>query len=208
MTRDILFDLGNVLVPVNWERAFQRLGPHLPLEMAGLLKDDRSAFVALFRKPAIALESGKMGFTEFHGVMSGILGIDMNEEDFHFLWCDVFTMDKAMVALGESLSNEYGTWLMSNTSEAHYDWIIKKFPRVAFFKDAALSFELGVMKPATRYYKEAISKFGIDPSTAVFIDDLEENVDGAIRAGINGILFQGLTPLLQDLRKLGVNLPD
>lgn len=208
MIRDILFDLGNVLVPVNWERAFQRLNPHLPPEMATLLKVDRPAFVEFFREPVIALETGEIDFKHFYSTMSGVLGIEINEADFRYIWCDIFTMDAEMVSLGESLSRNYGTWLLSNTCKAHYNWIMENFPRVAFFRDAALSFELGVMKPSRRYYGEAIRKFGIDPSTSVFIDDLKQNVDGAIRVGINSILFQGPKPLIQELRKLGVRMPD
>jgi FMN phosphatase YigB (HAD superfamily) len=208
MIRDILFDLGNVLVPVDWERAFQRLAPHLPRKMAHLLKEDRPAFVELFREPAIALETGKIDFQHFWTIMSNVLGIEINEADFRFIWCDIFTMDAEMVSLGEALSRNYGTWLLSNTCEAHYNWIMDRFPRVAFFRNAALSFELGVMKPSRRYYEEAIQKFRIEPASSVFIDDLKENVDGAISVGINGILFAGRKLLIQELLKLGVKLPD
>jgi len=208
MIRDILFDLGNVLASFEWERAFRRLMPHLPPNMARLLMEDRHAFVELFRGPAIALETGKIGFGEFYSAMSDILGIDMAKDDFHTLWCDIFSLNEDVVEIGESLSRNYGTWLMSNTNKAHYNWVIEKFPRLTFYRGAALSFELGVMKPSTRFYKEAIRKFGIDPSTSVFIDDLEDNVDGATRAGIKGILFQSPNALVQDLLKLGVKLPD
>jgi len=208
MIRDILFDLGNVLTPFNWDRAFQRLLPHLPPKMARLLVEDRPAFVELFREPAISLETGKLSFNDFYGIMSDILEIEMSEADFRHIWCDIFTMNAEVVSLGESLSENYGAWLLSNTSKAHYRWIIEKFPRVAFFRDAALSFELGVMKPSQSYYRKAMRKFGIDPSTSVFVDDLKENVDGAMRAGINGILFKGPRPLIHDLRKLGVKVPD
>ncbi len=44
--------------------------------------------------------------------------------------------------------------------------------------------------------------------SAVFIDDLEENVEGAVRAGISGIVFRGRNQLVQQLQNLGVNVPE
>jgi glucose-1-phosphatase len=208
MIRDILFDLGNVLTPLDWEIAYRRLLPHLPADKARLLNEERPAFVELFQEPATALECGKLSFKAFYNTMAKILGIRMDETDFRYIWCDIFRMNEEVVALGESLSENYGTWLLSNTNEAHYKWIMEKFPRVAFFKDAALSFEVGVMKPSKRFYEKAVGRFGIDPPTSVFIDDLEENVQGAIRAGMHSVLFRNSKLLIQDLQEIGVKLPD
>lgn len=204
----ILFDLGNVLVPVDWEIAFRKLLPHLPHEPARLLKEDRQAFVDLLSEPAIALETGATDWDQFYEAITAILGTDLNRDDFLEIWCNIFSQDEGMISLGESLSCDHGTWLVSNTSRIHYEYIIEKFPRVMFYKEAALSFDLGVMKPAAAYYEKAIRKFGIDPSQAVFIDDLRENVEGAVRAGIAGIVFRNRNQLVQELQKLGVNVPE
>jgi glucose-1-phosphatase len=203
----ILFDLGNVLVPVDWDIAFRKLKPHLPPERAKLLKEDRQAFVDLLTEPAIALETGVTDAEQFYQAANGILGTDLNRDVFLEIWCNIFSLDEGMISLGESLSRQYGTWLVSNTSRIHYDYIIDKFPSVMFYKDAALSFDLGVMKPAAAYYEMALQKFDIDPSNAVFIDDLKENVEGAVRAGIAGVVFRNRNQLVQELQKLGVNVP-
>ena len=56
--------------------------------------------------------------------------------------------------------------------------------------------------------KRQFEKFGIDPFQAVFIDDLTENVEGAVRAGITGIVFRNHNQLVQELQRLGVNVPE
>ncbi|MGO9569480.1 MAG: HAD family hydrolase [Desulfomonilaceae bacterium] len=202
----ILFDLGNVLIPVHWEIAFRSLLPHLPPEPARLLKDDRQAFVDLLSEPAIALETGVTDEDQFYEAVSDILGTDLSRDDFLEIWCNIFSLDEGMVSLGESLSQDYGTWLVSNTSRIHYEYIIQKFPRVMFYKGAALSFDLGVMKPSAAYYEKAIQEFDIDPVQAVFIDDLTQNVAGAVRAGIAGIVFRDRNQVVRELRSLGVNV--
>jgi FMN phosphatase YigB (HAD superfamily) len=201
---DVLFDLGNVLVRFDWDIALRRLAPYLSPELAGLLRTDKEAFKKLFEEPGMALESGRIDFDEFHTIMSDCLEIKIEKAEFYRIWCDIFRLDVDMAILGEELSKRYGTWLVSNTSEAHYQWIINKFPQILFFRGAALSYELGVMKPSEEYYSRLIQKFGIDPFRAVFIDDIQENVDGAINAGIAGIVFHDKQQLMIELEKLGV----
>jgi len=202
--RDILFDLGNVLVRFDWDIALSRLAPYLSADMASLLKRDKQAFRRLFHEAGAALESGEIDFDEFHRIMSDRLGASIEKTEFHRIWCDIFELDEDMASLGEELSKDYGTWLVSNTSEAHYQWIINKFPRVLFYRDAALSFNLRVMKPSERYYSLLIEEFGIDPAQAVFIDDIQENVEAAIRAGMRGIVFRGRGQLVAELEIIGV----
>ena len=204
---DILFDLGQVLAPFDREIGLQRLRPYLSPQQTRLLNEDRDAFLEQFDEPAISLEKGEIEFDLFRRVVEGILGVRIAGEDFRLIWCDIFSLDHGMVDLGESLAGRYGTWLVSNTSKEHYEWIVGKFPRITFYKGSALSFELGVMKPADEYYAMAVKRFGIDPTRSVFIDDLPANIDGAIRAGMHGIVYTGRNALVDSLRELGVEIP-
>ena len=51
-----------------------------------------------------------------------------------------------------------------------------------------ISSEVGVRKPSRRIYAIACERLGIDPSQAVMVDDLQQNLDGAARLGIAGVL--------------------
>jgi len=207
MIRDIIFDLGKVLCPFDWTTAYERLMPHLPGHRRRMLVEDRESFKELFKRPANALERGKIDFNRFRQEMCEILGVRLNGDEFHHIWCNIFGMDEEMVALGERLSTRYGTWLASNTSKVHYEWILARFPRVAFYRAAALSYELGVMKPSSLFDEKAVALFGVDPSVAVFIDDIEENVAAAMRFGMRGILFRNRSLLIEELKGLGVLVP-
>ncbi len=203
---DIVFDLGNVLISVDRNKAYQRLLPQLPPKMAELLLNDKPAFEKLLVKPTAALETGKASFDEFRSTVERTFGMPPGRLDFLSIWCDMFSIDEEMVAFGESLSNRYGTWLASNTSKVHYDWILSRFPAVAFYKAAALSYELGVMKPDPDYYEKVIRRLQIYPRTSVFIDDLPENVLSAVEAGMKGIVFENRAQLIRDLQTLGVDV--
>lgn len=201
---DILFDLGRVLAPLDWGIAFQRLSAFLPPHRLRLLRENRKAFHDLFHDPVLALEKGELDFDGFHSIMCETLDVSLPMERFHLIWCDIFRVNSRMVALGRALSERYGTWLVSNTSEAHYRWIVTRFPEILFYRGAALSYELGVMKPAAAYYEKAVCLFRVSARNCVFIDDLAENVEGAVRAGMTGIVFTDTDQLTGKLRDLGI----
>ncbi len=205
--RHIVFDLGNVLVQLDRDTPYRRLAPHLPFDRAALARLDREGIDSLIQEPAEALETGRIEFAEFHEWVSDILRVSLTLDELHFIWCDMFRMNAEMVELGRQLASAYDTVLASNTSRAHYDWIIGKFPQVAFFRAAALSYELGVMKPERQYYEKMIGCLNIDPGRSVFIDDLAENIAAAVRSGFRGIVFRGRDPLLKELARLGVQIP-
>lgn len=203
MITDIIFDLGNVLVPLNWDNAFGNLtaGMEKPADL------DRHFINEALREPTLALETGKIDFMEFQYLISKALNLRMEAERFRQLWCSIFSIDKDMVLLGKNLSRTYGTWLASNTGKVHYEYILETFPEVVFFQDAALSFEFGVMKPSRAFFEKAVTKFKIDPSRSVFVDDIPENVEGAEQFGIRGIVFQNVSRLVLEFRELGIKVP-
>jgi putative hydrolase of the HAD superfamily len=51
-----------------------------------------------------------------------------------------------------------------------------------------ISSEVGVRKPSRKIYAMACELLGVDPLQAVMVDDLRQNLDGAARLGIAGVL--------------------
>jgi putative hydrolase of the HAD superfamily len=51
-----------------------------------------------------------------------------------------------------------------------------------------ISSEIGIRKPSRKIYAIACTRLGIDPLQAVMVDDLQQNLDGAARLGIAGVL--------------------
>ena len=205
--RDIIFDLGNVIAPLDRSVSYDRLERLLPADRGDLLRRDREGFEERIRGPAVELESGRMDFAEFTRLTTDILGAQIPDTEFHRIWCDIFTVDEDVVRLGTFLSRRYGVWLASNTNRPHYEWIVGRFPRITFYRAAALSCELGVMKPAPEFFEKALAMFGVNRRRAVFIDDLEENVEGAIRVGLRGIVFKNCERLTAELVALNVQVP-
>jgi putative hydrolase of the HAD superfamily len=54
--------------------------------------------------------------------------------------------------------------------------------------EVVISSEVGIRKPSRRIYALACERLGVAPEHAVMIDDLQQNLDGAARIGIAGVL--------------------
>ncbi len=201
---DIIFDLGKVIVPFDWEIAFSRLAGRVAPEVARWVTHDRQTFIDKITGPVIDMERGLITFTEFHSLLRDIIGLDASLDEFRDIWCDIFWLNQDVVKLGTELAKRYPCWLMSNTNRAHYEWIMARFPSVVFYRQAALSYKLGFMKPERAYYEKALELFGVNPQRAVFIDDIQENLDGAAVFGIRTIRFENAKSLMRGLNDLGV----
>jgi putative hydrolase of the HAD superfamily len=64
-----------------------------------------------------------------------------------------------------------------------------------------ISSEVGVRKPSRRIYAIACERLGIDPRRAVMVDDLPQNLDGAARLGIAGVLHTDAAHTRKQLRE-------
>ena len=72
------------------------------------------------------------------------------------------------------------------------------------FEGAAVSAEVGLLKPQPEIYESLLSKYDLIASETVFIDDMPYNVKGAEAVGIKGIQFESASQCEQALRALGV----
>ena len=75
---------------------------------------------------------------------------------------------------------------------------------LAPFREILVSGEAGITKPDPAIYALALTRFGLAPGEALFVDDRAENVAGAEAAGFVGHLFAGAEPLRDALAGHGL----
>jgi FMN phosphatase YigB (HAD superfamily) len=93
---------------------------------------------------------------------------------------------------------------LSNTDPERFGFVRRRFPEILFFDDYVLSYELKLLKPDPAIYLAAAAKAGCRPEECVFIDDMEDNIRGAVAAGLAGILYRPETDLAAELRQLSL----
>lgn len=199
MIRTLLFDLGNVLVGLEFERAYRAAAA-----LTGRTPDDVRD---LLRGSDLAgpYERGEIDSTEFHRRAAALLGLELDFERFSALWGDMFA-ERPLV--DEALLDEAGRRcrlaILSNTNELHFEYILRRYPLLERFEDYVLSYRVGAMKPGARIYEAALEATGSRPEDCFFTDDKPENIAGARRLGLDAELFRGEADLREQLRRRGV----
>ena len=67
--------------------------------------------------------------------------------------------------------------------------------------------ELGAAKPSVAVYLTVVERFGVSPGDALFVDDSDDNVTGAERAGLRAHPYAGADDLGRWLRAAGALPP-
>lgn len=101
-------------------------------------------------------------------------------------------------------NDQYSVFALTNWSGETFPKALEKFEWLQWFEGILVSGDEGVRKPFPEIYELMISRFGIDPAKAVFIDDSQKNIIASEKAGIHGIHFLGAESLKKSLLDLGV----
>lgn len=110
---------------------------------------------------------------------------------------------KSVLRLAYRLSLQYHVGIISDTIPEHTH-VNRSLGVYKKFHPVILSCEVGLSKPYRAIFRLALRKAHVRPREAVFIDDLPENIAGACRVGMHGIIFKNIRQLKRDLKKLGV----
>jgi putative hydrolase of the HAD superfamily len=93
---------------------------------------------------------------------------------------------------------------LNNEARETNDYRFTQFGLRRFFKVALSSCYVGLRKPQAAMYRRAIDILGVPARRILFIDDRQENVDGATAEGMKSIRFTGETALRSELVDLSV----
>ncbi|MEQ1918163.1 MAG: HAD family phosphatase [Elusimicrobiota bacterium] len=194
----VFFDIGNVLLRFSNKRILRKfawaVGRH-PVKVARHIWKGRLVD---------RIERGELTGAEIHDLFVSELGYTGDFLKFKTLWCDHFTLDRGSYAILKSLEGRVPTYLLSNTNALHIEHIRARYAFPALVKGAILSHELKLRKPQREIYEAALKMSGTLPEETVFIDDLEENCEGARKAGLHAIRYRGAKDLKKRLSALGL----
>jgi 2-haloacid dehalogenase len=112
------------------------------------------------------------------------------------------------VAIVDTL-RERGVPLYALTNWAHDTFAIAR-QRYAFldaFKDIAVSGTERLIKPDPAFFQLLLTRSGIDPARAVYVDDTARHVTAAKALGMRALLFRDTATLRYDLAALGLLEP-
>ena len=121
-------------------------------------------------------------------------------------YADIFTGEvPGITPLMEQLKTKgYRILGLSNWSTKVFD-VIRKYPKpFAQLEGSLISHEVHLLKPDVAIFNAFCQRFGVKPNECLFIDDKPENIAGAERAGLHGVVFTNTDQLREALKNEGI----
>lgn len=98
-------------------------------------------------------------------------------------------------------------YLLTNMPRWVFDERQAAYPVLRRFDGAVVSGDEGILKPDPAIFRLALTRFGLDPATTLFVDDSAVNVEAAADLGFRVHHFVDAPGLEQELVALGVLSP-
>ena len=201
MIRNIVFDMGNVLI---------RFEPALFMTREGVTRpEDRELLQReLFRSLEWAMmDRGDLREETAEPLILARLPEHLKDPARRLLydWSDPGDAVAGMEELAERLKAAgYRVYLLSNASvRQHVYWPHYSVSRL--MDGTLISADVRTVKPCPEIYEAFLRKFALKGEECLFIDDAAMNVAGAIGCGWEGIVFHGSAAELEEqLRKKGI----
>lgn len=181
--KNIIFDIGMVLVDFHWRTTMQKLG--IPENVIDTL--DRNMvnhpLWNHFDLDDIPESELIQKFKELSPECSEYIDLFMNNLD------DVVDMfpdaDKWLKSLKD---RGYHVYLLSNYPRRLFALHTPRFHFLPYTDGRVVSYECHITKPDERIYQRLSSKYNLIPEECIFLDDRQANLDAAEKLGFNTLL--------------------
>ncbi|MCQ2519123.1 MAG: HAD family phosphatase [Lachnospiraceae bacterium] len=197
MIKNIIFDIGNVLVEFGWERFLKRFSDN-PEEFDRLVK----------------ATVGNPDWAEMdRGVLSDEEILDLFIENDPELEPKLRTMYKdyngLLVQFGyakewidDLKKRGYKVYALSNMSYKAIRECADSMDFLSMMDGSILSCYYKLIKPDPNIYRLLFDTFDLIPQECVFFDDLEKNIEAARASGMSGVVFKNKEQAEAELAKL------
>lgn len=190
MIKNLLFDLGGVIMNIRRENAVQAL------EEIGMKDADSFLGEYVQKGPFLELEEGLISPSEFRNEIRKHIDGEVSDSAIDDAFSKFLTgiPEKRLNDLISLRNRGYKIYLLSNTNAIMWDGEIaaqfrKQGKNVDFYFDGIVtSFESKCCKPDERIFKIVLDKFGIRAEETLFFDDSEKNLSAAARLGFKTAL--------------------
>lgn len=192
MIKTILFDYAGVLTPTQNNYSFATKNS----KRFGLSPDE---IMKITYDGWADTAIGKKKSKDFWNSVSSKLNITSDE--LLSLIIETFPIDTRMIDLVKETEKKYNTVLFSNQVE---DWLEKVIDDNGFkniFTYFVNSYTVGAKKPDKKIFLEALKISASKPEETLLIDDSLENVEAALKLGLNAIQFKSFDQFITEYKK-------
>lgn len=195
MIRNIVFDLGNVLLDFDPESHLEKLDYRGDLKVK--LKTEifeTEEWLQLDRGTISQAEAVKKWQQRNPDLKTEIADV-MAE------WEKILTLKKETAEILKSLAAEdYNLYILSNFHQKAFEYVSSEYDFFNYFDGRIISADVGMIKPEAEIYENLLNKFNLKAGETLFIDDSKENIKAALKKGIRVIHFTNAESLEEELK--------
>ncbi|KIZ37132.1 MULTISPECIES: HAD-IA family hydrolase [Rhodopseudomonas] len=196
----LLFDLGRVVIDIDFERTLARWAHH-----AGCRPEDLA--IRFSRDDVYQRhERGELDDAEFFARLREALGLTLSDAQLLDGWNATFIgAMPGIVPLLMRAAKHVPLYALSNTNPAHVAHFSQHFADLlGHFRDVFLSSNIGLRKPDAAAFAHVVAAIGIEAERIVFFDDLIENIEGARACGLIAVQVRSSDDVARALDALGL----
>lgn len=199
MIKNIIFDIGNVLMPFGYRPFFESFGY------------DKDIVERLSKATAQSPDWNELdrGVLSYEEVLERFIQNDPElEEIIYKVFADLHGIlgvyDYTESWIAQLKEQGYGVYYLSNFFQKADEDCKDLMGFLELMNGGILSYKDKVTKPDAKIYQLLLERYGLKAEECVFLDDTEKNIIGARAVGMEGILFQDRMQAVTELQKLGV----
>jgi HAD superfamily hydrolase (TIGR01509 family) len=202
MIRNIIFDLGNVLISFVPSEYLKKKNYPLPIQTR-ILND-------IFRSEEWKqLDNGNITVAE--AIDSISLKSALKREEialiFNFRTDIMFPLDDNVRLLPELKKQGFRLYYLSNFPLDSFEEVRNDYYFFRYFDGGIISSEVKLSKPDPEIYKYILSAYALNKDECLYIDDIEENIRAAESVGMQSLLTNGSPKISAELEeKLNIKL--
>ena len=196
----LLFDLGRVVLDLDFNRTLRHWASHAGCEPARLM--ERFSRDELYQRH----ERGEISDQAFFTELRSSLGIDISDPQFLDGWNAIFVGEiPGMRQLLARAARALPLYAFSNTNLPHVEYFSTKFSELlGHFREIFASSKIGLRKPDAEAYDHVVRAIGVPAHRVVFFDDLAENIAGAQACGLTAVQVRSPDDVARALAALDI----
>lgn len=199
-THALLFDLGHVVVDIDFDLALQHWSRHSRLPLAQLRERFR------MDEPYQRHETGHLSADGYFDHLRRELALECDNDSVAAGFNAIFRSEIAeTVRLLDAARQRVPCYAISNTNAVHIAAIERAFPALLpRFARVFTSHEIGHRKPHAAAFQHVLDAIGVPAPQVLLFDDLEPNIDGARRLGLQAVQVRSPEDVREALLQRGL----
>ncbi|MCI9149900.1 MAG: HAD family phosphatase [Lachnospiraceae bacterium] len=199
MIRNIIFDVGRVLVDFRWRET---------MEDHGITGERLNRLRRATLGSPMWNELDRSSLSDPEILERFIQNDPEIEGDIRLMWQHNREMircyDYSHDWIRSLKKKGYSCYILSNYARYTYGQTREELSFEELMDGSIFSWQVQQVKPEPAIFETLLERFSLKPAECVFLDDTRANVEAARALGIRGIVFESYGQAREELKRLGV----